>query len=176
MKSIFMLCGLLFMLMSISASAIDFNAEEFIQSHNHWRAKVGVNEKLAHSMELQTSAQNWANYLMKNNHCQMKHSEPHGKYGENIYWASALNWSDGHNELQKISPQNVVDSWGSEVAHYNYKSNSCLPGKMCGHYTQMVWRDTKKVGCAVAVCENAQQQIWVCQYQPAGNWIGRFPY
>jgi len=61
---------------------------------------------------------------------------------------SAMNWSDGRKELQKISPEKVVDSWGSEKADYDYANNSCTPGKMCGHYTQMVWRATTTVGCA----------------------------
>ena len=47
---------------------------------------------------------------------------------------------------------------------------------MCGHYTQMVWQTSTKVGCAMAVCEDSQEQVWVCQYQPAGNWVGKKPY
>lgn len=154
----------------------DFDSSAFIKSHNNWRAEVGVSEKLSYSSELEESAQEWANVLKKDNQCKMRHSVPQGKYGENLYWASAINWSNGSKELQKISPQKVVDSWGSEIADYNYAKNSCASGKMCGHYTQMVWRDTRKVGCAVAVCEDMQQQVWVCQYQPPGNWVGKKPY
>jgi pathogenesis-related protein 1 len=106
----------------------------------------------------------------------MRHSKPDGKYGENLYWGSALNWSDGRKELQKVSPAQVVDSWGSEKLNYDYANNSCRPGKICGHYTQMVWRTTTTVGCARAVCEDTQQQVWVCQYQPAGNIVGNKPY
>jgi pathogenesis-related protein 1 len=78
--------------------------------------------------------------------------------------------------LQQVSPEQVVDSWGSEKADYDYANNSCAPGKMCGHYTQMVWRTTATVGCARAVCEDNLQQVWVCQYQPAGNWVDNRPY
>jgi pathogenesis-related protein 1 len=70
----------------------------------------------------------------------------------------------------------VVNSWGNERADYNYKNNSCREGKMCGHFTQLVWQSTTSVGCAVAECEDSHEQIWVCQYQPAGNWIGQKPY
>jgi pathogenesis-related protein 1 len=106
----------------------------------------------------------------------MRHSKPDGKYGENLYWGGALNWSDGRKELQKVSPAQVVNGWGSEKVNYDYASNSCMPGKICGHYTQMVWRTTNTVGCARAVCEDTQQQVWVCQYQPAGNIVGEKPY
>ena len=162
-------------LLTMPAFAADFDTAAFVTAHNKWRAEVGVNEKLAYSPELATSAQAWADKLKQGNQCKMKHSAADG-YGENLYWASALKWSDGRNELQKVTPKKVVDSWGSEISDYNYAKNSCTAGKMCGHYTQMVWRTTQKVGCAVAVCEDTQQQVWVCQYQPAGNWVGRKPY
>ncbi len=163
-------------LASLSAHAAYFDRAAFVSAHNKWRTAVGVREKLAYSNDLEASAQAWANNLKQHNQCRMRHSEPGGKYGENLYWASALNWSDGRKEQQKITPAKVVDSWGSEKADYDYAGNRCKAGKMCGHYTQVVWRDTRKVGCAVAVCEDTQQQIWVCQYQPAGNVVGRKPY
>jgi len=155
------------------ADGIDFLA--ITDAHNRWRTEVGVVEKLSYSTELAASAQVWANKLKKDNQCKMQHSTAKG-YGENLYWASAVNWSDGRKEVQKITPKQVVDSWGNEKADYDYASNRCKPGKMCGHYTQVVWKDTRKVGCAVAVCEDTRQQVWVCQYQPAGNWVGKKPY
>lgn len=163
-------------LATIPAYAGAFDPETFITAHNKWRAEVGVAEKLSYSPALALSAQAWADNLKKTNRCQMRHSKPDGKYGENIFWGSALKWSDGRKELQKVTPEQVVDSWGSEKADYNYANNSCTPGKMCGHYTQVVWRDTTTVGCAMAVCEDSQEQVWVCQYQPAGNWVGKKPY
>lgn len=158
------------------AFAGDFDPAAFITAHNQWRAKVGVTEQLSYSPALAVSAQAWADNLKQTNHCQMRHSKPDGKYGENIFWGSALNWSDGRKELQKVSPQQVVDSWGSEQKDYDYANNSCTPGRMCGHFTQMVWRETTTVGCAMAVCEDTETQVWVCQYQPAGNRVGKQPY
>ncbi len=146
-----------------------------LAAHNKWRAEVGV-APLSYSTELEASAQAWANNLKRTNHCQMRHSEPGGKYGENLYWASATTWSDGRRELQRIAPQAPVDSWGKEKANYDYATNNCRSGRVCGHYTQVVWKDTQKVGCAYAVCEDSKEQIWVCQYQPAGNWVGEKPY
>jgi pathogenesis-related protein 1 len=163
-------------LANISANAGDFDPAAFTTAHNEWRAEVGVMEQISYSQALAVSAQAWADNLKQVNHCQMRHSKPDGKYGENLYWASAVNWSDGRKELQKVAPQQVVDSWGSEKADYDYANNSCTPGKMCGHYTQMVWRTTTTVGCAMAVCEDTKTQVWVCQYQPAGNRTGSKPY
>ena len=146
-----------------------------LSAHNKWRAQAGVG-KLSYSPELEASAQAWADSLKINNHCQMRHSQAGGKYGENLYWASAITWSDVRRELQKVTPETPVDSWASETADYRYSDNSCKPGKVCGHYTQIVWRDTQKVRCAFAICEDSLEQIWVCQYQPAGNWVGEKPY
>jgi len=91
-----------------STHAADFDSNEFIAAHNRWRAEVGVKEKLSYSPALAKSAQAWAGTLKKTNHCQMRHSNPDGKYGENLYWGSALQWSDGRLELQKVTPQQVV--------------------------------------------------------------------
>ena len=66
----------------------------------------------------------------------------------------------------------VVDQWASESKDYQYGSNSCRG--VCGHYTQMVWRGTKRLGCAAA--RRGKTEVWVCNYDPPGNWIGNRPY
>lgn len=42
-----------------------------------------------------------------------------------------------------------------------------------GHYTQMIWRGTRKVGCALG--EGANYDYLVCRYFPAGNAFGQGP-
>lgn len=87
--------------------------------------------------------------------------------GGNIYWASPVTWSDGRREVQAINAADVVSAWADEAQDYHYASNTyCKAGKQCGHYTQVVWRDTKQVGCGMSLCPN-QAQIWVCNYDPA---------
>lgn len=55
--------------------------------------------------------------------------------------------------------------------------------KQCGHYTQIVWRNTTHVGCATKVCDKnspfqgfTRWQFWVCNYSPPGNFVGQRPY
>ncbi len=67
-----------------------------------------------------------------------------------------------------------MDAWGNEKPDYFYAKNKCKPRKMCGHYTQIVWKTTKKVGCAKIICD--EMDVWVCNYDPPGNWIGQKPY
>ncbi len=160
---------------TLSAQAAVLDTDEMVAAHNRWRKTVNA-PPLSYSTELAASAQKWANQLQQNNHCRMQHSKPEGRYGENLFWASAVKWSDGRLDVQKVNAKKVVDDWASELADYNYKNNSCAKGKMCGHYTQVVWNTTSTVGCAVAVCEDSREQVWVCQYQPPGNWIGDKPY
>jgi len=159
-----------------AAHAEKIDAAAFLSAHNKWRAEAGLTEKLSYSPALAASAQTWANHLKQTNACQMYHSESNGRYGENLYWTSALIWPDGRSEKLKVTAAQVVDSWGSEKADYDYTSNQCAAGKICGHYTQIVWRTTKTVGCGMAVCEDTHEQVWVCRYQPAGNWLGEKPY
>ncbi|MFA7350855.1 MAG: CAP domain-containing protein [Methylotenera sp.] len=156
------------------AGAIDPAA--IISAHNKWRTEVGVTKKLTYSPTLAANAQAWADHLKTSSHCQMHHSNSKGRYGENLYWGSALSWSDGRKALQKVSSEQVVNRWGGEKADYDYANNQCASGKMCGHYTQIVWSTTTSVGCGMAVCTDTQEQVWVCRYQPAGNWVGKKPY
>jgi pathogenesis-related protein 1 len=155
------------------AEAID--AAAIIAAHNKWRTEAGV-QALSHSPKLAKSAQMWANHLKQSHHCDMQHSNTQGRYGENLYWASALLWSDGRKELRKVSPAEVIDSWGKEKTDYDHASNTCATGAVCGHYTQIVWRDTSQVGCGMATCSDRQEQVWVCHYYPAGNISGERPY
>ena len=37
--------------------------------------------------------------------------------------------------------------WVGERPYYDYRSNNCLGGRECRHYTQVVWRRTAYVGC-----------------------------
>ncbi|MDO8990841.1 MAG: CAP domain-containing protein [Sideroxyarcus sp.] len=164
-----------YLVAALPLQAQDFDTSEMVAAHNRWRKNVGA-PPLTYSAELANSAQAWANHLKQSNQCKMRHSDPDAKYGENLYWASAIEWSNGLREQQTVSPKTVVDSWASERADYNYKTNSCAKAKMCGHYTQVVWKSTRTVGCAVAVCEDSREQVWVCQYQPPGNWVGQKPY
>jgi len=154
-----------------------------VSAHNKWRAEVGV-PNIEWSAALAQTAQAWANDL-KSRGCGLEHSpKPPRTSGENCYWAGAEMKATGKddqgewiwvNSVQNISEADVVDSWGSEKQWYDYASNSCDSGKDCGHYTQVVWNTSTEVGCGMAVCEDSSQ-VWVCNYNPPGNYTGQKPY
>jgi uncharacterized protein YkwD len=134
-------------------------AREMLAAHNAVRAKVGV-PPLAWSEDLARVAQEWANTLIAERRFDHR---PKSKYGENMFRMDGA----------RVTAQKVVDRWASEQANFDRKSNKCRGGE-CGHYTQIVWRTTKEVGCAVA--RGGSREIWVCEYAPPGNYVGQRPY
>ncbi|HYO58230.1 CAP domain-containing protein [Archangium sp.] len=149
-------------------------AAEMVAAHNEARAKTKPTPKpalpkLTWSPEAAKVAQSWAN------ECRFEHNKNRGKYGENLAAAAPPG--------SKTNAQ-AVEDWVSEVADYSYSKNKCAPGKMCGHYTQVVWRNTTQVGCATAICTKnspfgaqfPKWQLWVCNYTPPGNYVGQKPY
>lgn len=147
-------------------------------AHNQIRSKLGI-PALQWSNKLAKHAQEWADYLAENNQCRMKHRPDDGLhqriYGENIFWASPRRWTNGTVEAQSLESADVVTAWADEVLHYNYANNNCAPGRMCGHYTQIIWKDSRLLGCGMRVCDSLAQ-LWVCSYDPPGNYIGQRPY
>ncbi|KAM9760259.1 GLIPR1-like protein 1 [Dama dama] len=66
----------------------------------------------------------------------------------------------------------AVDMWYDERKFYDFNTKSC--SKICGHYTQVVWASSFKVGCAVAICPNLgspDTALFVCNY--ALVWFSR---
>ncbi|MEE9351276.1 MAG: CAP domain-containing protein [Thiotrichaceae bacterium] len=161
-----------------SRQSVRVNPQQIVTSHNRVRARYRL-PPLSWSPSLARFSTQWANHLLKTKGCHMQHRPHSGRFktdfGENLFWASPYRWSDGRSDIQNISSANVVHEWAKEVSFYNYKSNRCQPGQQCGHYTQMVWRDSRKVGCGLAVCAD-KSQVWVCSYDPPGNWQGKRPY
>jgi len=122
------------------------------------------------SNEVEAVAAQWAA------HCVYQHNAGRGNLGENIAASSPGVWP---------TIAQVVQAWASEAVDYDYASNTCAPGpdKQCGHYTQIVWRNSTLLGCAYARCTQNSPfpgtptwDFWVCDYSPPGNWIGQRPY
>lgn len=116
---------------------------------------------LTESAELADAARVWAAG------CAFRHSETGS--GENLYAST-----------DPPTARAVVESWAAEAAGYDYASQRCA-GR-CGHYTQVVWRDTAQVGCATQLCTTGSPfgglgwWLVVCRYEPAGNYQGERPY
>ena len=133
---------------------------DVVAAHNFIRDRIGV-PPLAWSDALAEVAQGWANNLISSG--LFMHSRDL-RYGENLFQISGPDATS--------TPFEVVNAWAGEAQSYDYDTNTCH-GR-CGHYTQLVWRDTKQVGCAVA--RDSTREVWVCEYAPFGNIVGERPY
>lgn len=174
---IFLMASLVLYFVNAEAQSIPANtgsnfkatdAKIFLDHHNKVRAEVGVG-KLTWSGSLSNYAQSWANQLADKK-CKMKHSEctdESGRVlGENIFWGSS---SEFYGTID------ASKSWYEEKAYYNGERIGESRGKPVGHYTQMVWRETREVGAGVAYCPSGAI-IVVASYYPAGNMVGAVPY
>jgi pathogenesis-related protein 1 len=133
-------------------------AAAMLEAHNAIRSRVGV-PPLAWSEQLAALAQDWARHLIATHAFAHR---PGNRFGENIYSMSG----------GAASPAQVVDAWGAEMRGYDIRRNSCTG--TCGHYTQIVWRTTRLIGCGIAT--DTERQVWVCNYDPPGNVVGDRPY
>jgi uncharacterized protein YkwD len=131
-------------------------AQQIVDNHNAARAKHCV-PPVTWSPQLAAVAQKWANTL-RDHRCAFEHSG--GQYGENLA-AGTTGYMD---------PAAVVAMWYGEIKQYDYNN----PGfsMQTGHFTQVVWKTTRKVGCGMTQCNG--MDVWVCEYDPPGNWDGQY--
>ncbi|XP_067625342.1 uncharacterized protein [Eurosta solidaginis] len=127
-----------------------------VEMHNKYRAMHGT-PPLTINPTLTGTAAKWAQDLAKRQ--KMEHS-PDGKFGENIYFSSG----------QQVTPEMPVKMWYDEIAKYDFAKSIFNP--YTGHFTQLIWRDTKQVGVAYAL--NGEKCWVVANYDPPGNVNGFF--
>lgn len=136
-------------------------AERLLLAHNLERDRASV-PRLNWSPRLAAQAQAWAATLARSN--RFEHAADAAGAGENLWMGTA----------GRFSPEDMIDGFVAERRHFR-------PGRFpdvsttgnwydIGHYTQLIWRDTQEVGCAVARGEGSD--ILVCRYYPAGNMVG----
>jgi len=143
-------------------SALDAFARAILAAHNRVRANVvpAANPPLPPLVwdeSLAAIARNWAD------RCPDGH-RPDSELGENLYWSTG-----------ELDVDAAIASWASEAANYDYRTMVCRRGGRtswvyCGHYTQLVWRETTKLGCAARTnCPGDFANTVVCYYDPSGN-------
>ena len=167
--------------MSSTALTAD-EKRRILAAHNAVRAAEGAS--LPDMQWDDTLAANSQNYASK---CLFGHSSwtnnvytyP-GGYGENLWMGTSGTVESG------------VGGWYDEKPYYSWEY-PCCGGNFSdyGHYTQLVWESTTKVGCGYFFCSGtiliydntgaqtgstSNQGILVCQYSLPGNSPGQYPY
>ncbi len=135
-----------------------------LKIHNNERAAVSVTP-LVWSNTLAADAKSWAEHLAKIG--TLQHSTGNG-YGENLSFRSD---SRGPSA---ISTASLLQGWVNEKNGYSVHPFQWPGDKAQGHYTQMVWKTTTKIGCGIATSGNSV--YLACQYTPQGNIQGKSPY
>uniref|UniRef100_A0A0B7A2Z1 SCP domain-containing protein n=1 Tax=Arion vulgaris TaxID=1028688 RepID=A0A0B7A2Z1_9EUPU len=140
----------------------DFRAQT-LKAHNQRRKKHG-SPALKLSSNLNEYAQKWADHLVKSKTFQHSDCKMNGtQLGENI----ATKWSSDHADY---TGEEVTEQWYDEIKKHNFSSEGSTG---TGHFTQVVWKETKQLGVGKAKDGNGKIII-VASYLPAGNLIGSF--
>jgi len=146
--------------------------QRLLAAHNAERSRLGI-PPLKWSEKLARQSREWAEQLT---HIDgLEHSEPtdyadpsDGEEGENLWRGSK----------GAYTPEQMVNLWIDERRIFingPFPRNSTTgQWRDVGHYTQVIWRSTKEVGCAIASSE--EDDVLVCRYLEGGNVIGEQPY
>ncbi|KAI5835892.1 PR-1-like protein [Schizophyllum commune Tattone D] len=133
------------------AAAVNDDVQQWLDLHNAERAKHGA-DPLTWSDEVAKYAQD---YSAK---CVWEHSG--GQYGENLAAGPGL------------TIEGAVNMWNEESKDYDPAN------PQYSHWTQVVWKGTTQLGCGVTVCPSVagmdNASLYVCSYNPPGNYIGEF--
>ncbi len=148
-------------------SALEIQARQFparvLAAHNAERAAAGVSP-LTWDPQLGVEAAKYAVQLALSR--RFAHSMPasRGATGENLWMGTR----------GAYGAEAMVAGWASEKRLF---TPGVFPAvsrngnwEQVGHYTQMVWPGTQRVGCALA--SSGGEDYLVCRYFPAGNVIG----
>ena len=167
----FLLAAAMASSMSLLTGAIDRDAardQRLLAAHNRERALVGA-PALEWDERLAAGARDWALVLARSGefeHAPTDTSNPDSP-GENLWAGTPGAWS----------PEEMVGLWIAEKSDY---SPGPIPAVSrngdfadVGHYTQLIWAKTRKVGCALA--RGAREDVLVCRYSDAGNVMGERP-
>lgn len=142
-------------------------AERILAVQNAERARLGV-PPLAWSPKLAEEASGYAKVLLSRGALQHSSAADRKGSGENLWMGTAGAWN----------ADAMVGMFLDERRYFRAAAfpDVSLTGNWTdvGHYTQIVWKDTKEVGCAID--SGNGMDVLVCRYFPAGNVFGRPPY
>lgn len=165
-----------------------------LDRHNSLRSRVALGQetaglpgpqpgasnmrKLVWDEELATIAQRWTDQ------CTFGHDDERslldGTYtGQNAYWASSS--VESTEDAVQAGLAGATQNWYDEVSDPGFNPANINPyafNSGTGHYTQVVWAETDRVGCGVVYYK---QDGWFstlvnCNYARGGNFINQAMY
>ena len=135
-----------------------------LAAHNVERARAGV-APLVWDNALGTAAASYATRMAMSGRFAHSDRSLRRGTGENLWMGTR----------GAFSVETMVGGWASEKRYFvpGVFPNVSRSGNWAdvGHYTQMIWPTTQRVGCALAT--NGRSDYLVCRYATAGNIDGR---
>jgi uncharacterized protein YkwD len=127
-----------------------------IKRHNLYRACHNA-QPLMFNCEILKISQDYSQYLLDNNKFEHSGNTYHGAWmGENLAYTGGYS----------ITGETPTDMWYDEIKDYNFNNPSYQPG--CGHFTQVVWKNSKEFGIGLACANRACYMT--ANYYPGGNY------
>ena len=157
-----------------------------LETHNILRAHHCA-QPLELDDEINVRAQAYAEVLASNDSRLIHSTDRKGHFGENLYAvtrSTPITVIDGMTKLtDAFEPElnvslvllrlllladKVTRTWYTEISLYNYNK----PGysRNTGHFTQIVWNGTKKLGIGYAFAREGRKMYVAAQYGPPGNY------
>ena len=156
--------------------------KNIVTLHNSKRSNEFAGATMGYSLALEAAAQTYANELAASGKFEHDPTNMANGYGENLF---------AHADQRDLDIDTAMLHWYDiEKPQYDYETGVCNENNVtdsagnvivCGHYTQVVWQETREVGCAMANYENNESEyrdgsVYVCKYKKPGNIIGEKPY
>ncbi|KAI1722623.1 cysteine-rich secretory protein family domain-containing protein [Ditylenchus destructor] len=129
--------------------ALSFDVAGFkqavIEIHNRYRWHHEI-APLSHDSVCEGTAKNWADNMANRKAC-LSHS-PRRRFGENLFFFANMDYFTDPRTMAEAA----VHSFYMEGRSYNYGSGHLRPDTFrFGHFTQMVWKSSRKIGVGVTI-------------------------
>jgi len=138
-----------------------------LSAHNKLRALHKDTSSFTWDPKLAAESQKWADHLAKLG--RLTHDMNSGS-GENLFWSQSFRSASKGDSSAKAAL-----SWYEEIKAYDYRTHESNGRGIIGHLTQLVWKESTKLGCGMAVVrKNGRFETYVVsRYSPRGNSIRR---
>jgi hypothetical protein len=139
--------------------------DRILAAQNRERAMLGI-APLRWDADLAEDAQSWASELTRTGAFRHAAGYIREGAGENL-WAGTKG---------AYRAEEMVDAWAREKRYFKpgpFPSDHHSIAAV-GHYTQIIWRKSQTVGCALS--RGHRLDVLVCRYQNAGNVEGEKPF
>lgn len=139
-------------------------AARALAAHNRERGKYGE-APLVWDEALARGALDWAQELARTGKFDHAPAARRKRAGENLFMGTA-----GAFSIDAMIGQFIAEREDFQPGTFPYVTRDGNWHNVA-HYTQIVWRGTRRVGCAIARAR--RDDVLVCRYWPAGNIFGQ---